>query len=133
MGGRGHGLTEKGIISCDNHRRTQTADNKLGAENNNSSSSNREENFSKAQAGWGYNLTRCCRVCTCADAESVVYMKGSSAAAVLTHPDCGLALHGDTETGKQGSKMYRCLAPVEGKKGSQFLSHLLKCSLITRS
>lgn len=56
VGVRGHGLTEKGIISCDNHRRTQTVNNKLAAENNN----RREENFSKAHThrglGFSYNL-----------------------------------------------------------------------------
>lgn len=49
VGVRGHGLTEKGIISCDNHRWTQTVNNKLAAENN-----RREENFSKAHASFGF-------------------------------------------------------------------------------
>lgn len=78
VGGRGHGLTEKGIISCDNHRWTQTVNNKLAAENNN----RREENFSKAHTHAWVLLTtshttmfsRC--ACVRINAESAVSMKG---------------------------------------------------------
>lgn len=69
VGVRGHGLTEKGIISCDNHR--WTVNNKLAAENNN----RHEENFSKAHKSlaFSYNLTHYFEgACVCINAESAV-------------------------------------------------------------
>lgn len=66
VGVRGHGLTGKGIIIRDNHRRTQTVNNKLAAENNN------RHNFSKARSGLGL-VTRSHTLWLCINAESGIH------------------------------------------------------------
>lgn len=127
VGVRGHGLTEKGIISCDNHRRTETVNNPLAAENNN----RRGENFSKAHAGLGFRLQGCSLNvrALCTNAESAVQAKGGAGtlcAAAEAHclliPTRLPRVCRGPETHKRAARResYHCSAPVEVKGALSF-------------
>ncbi|CAB1447296.1 unnamed protein product [Pleuronectes platessa] len=57
VGAQGHGLTGKGIISCDNHRRTQTVNNKENPETHNAAARDNKKRIAARSRSNGFSVS----------------------------------------------------------------------------